>query len=57
MESVFDDNFDNDRLIEDEEDRKMLDKMSELDREAIFADRFEQLKKEADMKKAQKEIR
>ena len=49
--------FDNNRLIKDEEDRKMLDKMSELDREAIFADRFEQLKKEADMKKAQKEIR
>ena len=57
VESVFDDNFDNDRLIEDEEDRKMLDKMSELGRESILADRFEKLKKKAEMKKAQTEIR
>ena len=43
------------KLVKNEEDRKQLDKMTELEREAILAERFEKLKSEADMKKALRE--
>ena len=39
-------------LIQNEEDRKYLDSLPELDREAILAERFEKLKDAQDMKKA-----
>jgi RNA polymerase-associated protein RTF1 len=49
--------FDNNKLIKDEADRKMLDKMPELEREAILAERFEKLKADADMKKAMRDVK
>ncbi|KAL3799735.1 hypothetical protein HJC23_010385 [Cyclotella cryptica] len=47
--------FDTQKLVQDEEDKKRLDSMPELEREAILAERFEKLKSEADMKKALRE--
>lgn len=44
-------------LIRDEADRKHLDSLPELEREAILAERFEKLKAEQDMKKAIREAR
>ena len=38
-------------LIKDEEDRKYLDSLPELEREAILAERFDKLKQEQDMKR------
>ena len=49
--------FDNNKLIKDETDRKMLDKLPELEREAILAERFEKLKADADMKKAMRDVK
>ena len=48
-------NLDQNQLIKDEEDRKYLDSLNQLEREAILADRFEQRKKEHDMKVALRE--
>ena len=47
--------FDTQTLVKDEEDRKYLDSLPELEREAILGDRFEMLKAEQDMKKALRE--
>jgi len=44
-------------LIRDDEDRKYLDSLPELEREAILGERFEKLKAEQDMKKAIREAR
>ena len=49
--------FDNNKLIKDDADRKMLDKLPELEREAIFAERFEKLKADADMKRAMRDVK
>lgn len=48
-------NLDQNQLIKDEEDRKYLESLNQLEREAILADRFEQRKKEHDMKVALRE--
>mmetsp|Transcript_1491 Transcript_1491/g.3108 ORF Transcript_1491/g.3108 Transcript_1491/m.3108 type:complete len:996 (-) Transcript_1491:76-3063(-) len=50
-------NLDQNQLIKDEEDRKHLESLSEFDREAILAQRFEQRKKEHDMKVALRETK
>jgi RNA polymerase-associated protein RTF1 len=42
-------------LIKDDEDRKHLDSLPEIEREAILAERFEQRKAEFDMKQALRE--
>ena len=47
--------FDTQTLVKDDEDRKYLDSLPELEREAILGDRFEKLKAEQDMKKALRE--
>lgn len=44
-------------LIKDDADKKYLDSLPELDREAILAERFENLKDEQDMKKAIREMK
>ena len=44
--------FDTQKLVEDEEDQKMLDALPEIQREAILGERFEKLKNAADMKRA-----
>jgi RNA polymerase-associated protein RTF1 len=44
-------------LIRDEDDRKYLDTLPELEREAILGERFEKLKNEQDLKKAIKEAK
>ena len=44
-------------LIKDEEDRKYLDSLPELEREAILGERFEKLKEQYDMKKAMREAK
>jgi RNA polymerase-associated protein RTF1 len=44
-------------LIQDEDDRKHLESLPELEREAILADRFEKLKAEQDMKKVLREAK
>ena len=49
--------FDNNKLIKDDADRKMLDKLSELEREAILAERFEKFKADADMKRAMRDVK
>ena len=46
-----------DALIKDEEDRKYLESLPELEREAILADRFEKAKAEQDMKKVLREAK
>ena len=46
-----------DALIQDEEDRKRLDALPELEREAILADRFDKLKEKQDMQKAMREAK
>ena len=56
-ESVYGEDFNSDGLYRDDEDRKRLHEMSELDREKIIAERFEQRKEEADIKRAEKEVR
>lgn len=47
--------FDTQTLIKDEKDRKYLESLPELEREAILGERFENLKAEQDMKKALRE--
>ena len=47
--------YDMQKLVTDEDDKKYLDSMTELERENILAERFEKLKQEADMKKALRE--
>jgi len=47
--------FDTQTLVKDEEDRKYLDSLPELEREGILAERFEELKNKEDMKKALRE--
>ena len=47
--------FDTQTLVKDDADRKYLDSLPELEREAILGDRFEKLKAEQDMKKALRE--
>jgi hypothetical protein len=42
-------------LIKDDEDKKYLDSLPEIEREAILAERFEQRKAELDMKQALRE--
>lgn len=49
--------FDTQTLVKDEEDRKHLDSLPELEREAILGERFEKLKAQQDMKKALRESR
>lgn len=49
--------FDTQTLVKDEEDRKYLDSLPELEREAILGERFEKLKAQQDMKKALRESR
>jgi len=44
--------FDTQKLVEDEEDQKMLDALPEIQREAILGERFEKLKNADDMKRA-----
>ena len=48
-------NLDQNQLIKDEEDRKYLESLPEIEREAILAERFEQRKNEHDMRKALRE--
>jgi RNA polymerase-associated protein RTF1 len=43
------------QLIKDDEDRKYLESLPEIEREAILAERFEQRKAELDMKQALRE--
>ncbi len=50
-------NLDQNQLIKDEDDRKHLESLSEFDREAILAQRFEQRKKEHDMRVALRETK
>jgi RNA polymerase-associated protein RTF1 len=47
--------LDQSHLIKDDEDRKYLDSLPEIEREAILAERFEQRKAELDMKQALRE--
>ena len=47
--------FDATKLVRNDDDRKMLESLPELEREAILADRFEKLKNAADMKRALRE--
>ena len=47
--------FDTNTLVKDDEDRKYLDSLPELERENILGERFEQLKAKQDMKKALRE--
>jgi RNA polymerase-associated protein RTF1 len=42
--------FDTSKLVKDEEDKKYLDSLPELEREAILGERFEKRKAEQDMK-------
>lgn len=49
--------FDTQTLVKDDEDKKMLDALPELEREAILGERFEKLKAQQDMKKALRESR
>ena len=49
--------FDTKTLVKDDADRKLLDAMTELEREAELATRFEKLKAEQDMKKAMREAK
>ena len=51
------DNMDQNQLIKDEEDRKHLESLNDLEREAILGERFEQRKKEHDMKVALREAK
>ena len=44
-------------LIKDETDRKYLDSLPELDREAILAERFDKAKEKQDMQKAMREAK
>jgi RNA polymerase-associated protein RTF1 len=44
-------------LIQDEEDRKILEALPELQREAVLAERFDKLKAAQDMKKAMREAK
>jgi RNA polymerase-associated protein RTF1 len=50
-------NLDQNQLIKDEEDRKYLESLPEIEREAILAERFEQRKNEHDMRKALREAK
>ena len=50
-------NLDQNQLIKNEEDRKYLESLPEIEREAILAERFEQRKNEYDMKQALKETK
>ena len=50
-------NLDQNQLIKDEEDRKYLESLPEIEREAILAERFEQRKNEHDMRKALRETK
>jgi RNA polymerase-associated protein RTF1 len=47
--------LDQSQLVKDEADRKYLDSLPEIEREAILAERFEQRKAELDMKQALRE--
>ena len=47
--------FNPDSLVEDEEDRKYLDSLTEFEREAVLGERFEKRKAAYDMKKALRE--
>lgn len=47
--------FDTQKLVQNEDDKKYLDSLPELEREAILAERFDELKKQADIKKALRE--
>merc|ERR1719446_430229 len=49
------DKLDQNDLIQDEEDRKYLDALPEIERESILAQRFEKRKAEMDMKRALRE--
>jgi RNA polymerase-associated protein RTF1 len=49
------DNMDQNQLIKDEEDKKYLDSLPEIEREAILAERFEERKAQHDMKQALRE--
>ncbi|ACI64902.1 predicted protein [Thalassiosira pseudonana CCMP1335] len=49
------DTYDTQKLVQGDDDKKYLDSLPELEREAILAERFEKLKSEADMKKALRE--
>jgi len=48
-------NLDQSMLIKDEDDRKYLESLPEIEREAILAERFEQRKAEHDMRQALRE--
>lgn len=47
--------FDTQKLVQNDDDKKYLDSLPELEREAILAERFDELKKQADIKKALRE--
>jgi hypothetical protein len=47
--------FDTQKLVQGDDDKKYLDSLPELEREAILAERFDELKKQADIKKALRE--
>ena len=50
-------NLDHNQLIKDEEDRKKLEALPEIERESILDQRFQQRKNEHDMKKALREAK
>ena len=47
--------FDTQKLVQNDDDKKYLDSLPELEREAILAERFDEIKKQADIKKALRE--
>ena len=47
--------FDTQRLVKGEEDQKYLDSLGEFEREGILAERFEEIKAAADLKRALRE--